>query len=134
MNIGVGKMANNISKDLGRMLKRQRMMVPLTIGELAAKSGVSASHLSRIERGQRYPSASVLQRIAKPLGLDENELFSLAGYLSPRPPGVSERVPAYRGRRLDPHVAAVLAQEPVEVQRVVIGIINILKNIARAVE
>ena len=134
MSIGVSKMANNISKDLGRMLKQQRMMVPLTIGELAAISGVSASHLSRIERGQRYPSASVLQRIAKPLGLEESELFFLAGYLSPRSTGLSEGVSGYVGRRLDPHVAAVLAQEPVEVQRVVIGIINILKSIARAVE
>ena len=127
-------MDNNISKDLGRMLKRQRMMVPLTIGELAAISGVSASHLSRIERGQRFPSASVLQRIARPLGLEENELFLLAGYLSPRPTGVSETVSVYGGGRLDPYVASVLAKEPVEVQRVVLGIINILKGIARVVE
>ena len=127
-------MTNNISKDLGRMLKQQRMMVPLTIGELAAISGVSPSHLSRIERGERFPSASVLQRIAKPLGLEESELFFLAGFLSPRPTGVSEMASVYEGGRLDPYVAEVLAQEPVEVQRVVIGIISILKSIDRAVE
>jgi transcriptional regulator with XRE-family HTH domain len=49
--------------------------------ELAAKSGVSPSHLGRIENAQRYPSINILRKIAKPLELDEEELFNLAGYL-----------------------------------------------------
>ncbi len=39
------------------------------------------SHLSRIEKAQRYPSTRVLCKIAKPLGLEEKELFNLAGYM-----------------------------------------------------
>jgi len=46
-------------------------------------AGVSASHLGRIERGERFPSGSVLRRIAGPLGFEEDELFTLAGYLCP---------------------------------------------------
>lgn len=70
------------NNDLGTMLKRQRLAVPLTLRELAATSGVSSSHLGRIERGERFPSAHILRRIAKPLGLEEDELFTMAGYLS----------------------------------------------------
>ena len=123
-------MLNNYGKNLGRIIKQQRLMVPLTLQELAATSGVSPSHLGRIERGERFPSASILQKIAKPLGFDEDELFTLAGYLSPRPSMVAEEKADYRGKELDPYVARVLSQEPVEVQRTVIGILSILKSIA----
>ena len=118
--------------DLGKILKQQRVALDLTLQELAAMSGVSASHLGRTERGQRFPSAHILQRIAKPLGFSEDELFTLAGYLSSQSPGVSEAQAAYSGNRLDPYVANALSQEPVEVQRAVIGILTMLKNIARS--
>jgi len=117
---------------LGRIIKQQRVTVPLTLQELAAMSGVSSSHLGRIERGERFPSAHILQKIAKPLGFEEDELFTLAGYLSPQTPGIAERNQGYSGGRLDPYMASVLAQEPVDVQRAVIGILTILKSIARS--
>ena len=126
-------MTNN-SENLGRMLKQQRVMIPLTLRGLSAIAGVSSSHLGRIERGERFPSASVLRKIAKPLGFEESELFSLAGYLSSRPAGIEEESIGYSAKQLDPYVAKVLSQEPVEVQRTVIGILSILKNIARAME
>lgn len=119
--------------ELGRILKQQRVAIPLTLQELAASSGVSSSHLGRIERGERFPSAHILRRIAKPLGFDEDELFTLAGFLSPQTPGVSEeRGAGYASRHLDPYVAKILSEEPVEVQRTVIGILNMLKSVARA--
>ena len=104
----------------------------LTLRELTESSGVSASHLGRIERGERFPSASILRRIAKPLGFEEDELFTLAGYLSPPSPGIAEATPGYRGRQLDPYVAKVLGEEPAEVQRAVIGILSMLKSIAKS--
>ncbi len=117
---------------LGKIIKQQRISIPLTLQELAAKAGVSASHLGRIERGERFPSAHILQKIAKPLGFEEDELFTLAGYLSPQSPMIAERAPIYGGERLDPYVARVLAQEPVEIQRAVIGILTMLKSIAKS--
>jgi len=123
-------MINNYGKNLGRIIKQQRLMVPLTLQELAATSGVSPSHLGRVERGERFPSAQILRKIAKPLGFDEDELFTLAGYLSSRPSMIAEREPAYSGKGLDPYVARLLAQESVEVQRAVIGILTVLKSIA----
>ena len=118
--------------DLGKILKQQRISIPLTLQELAAASRVSSSHLGRIERGERFPSAHVLRRIAKPLGFDEDQLFTLAGFLSPHTTGVTEEsLSEYHGRHLDPYVAKLLAEEPVEVQRTVIGILNMLKSIAK---
>lgn len=102
----------------------------MTLQQLAAASGVSASHLGRIERGERFPSARILRKIAKPLGFSEDELFTLAGFLSPRT-AVDEESKGYTGRHLDPYVAKVLGEEPVEVQRAVIGILTILKSVAR---
>ena len=125
-------MVNNYSESLGSALKQQRISLSLTMRELAANSSVSASHLGRIERGERFPSAHILQKIAKPLGFDENELFMLAGFLSHRSPTTSENDPACGGERLDPYVARVLSQEPVDVQRIVIGILSILKSIAKS--
>ncbi len=107
--------------------------MPLTLQVLAAGSGVSSSHLGRIERGERFPSARILRKIAKPLGFDEDELFTLAGYLSPRPPSIAEKNPEYGTGRLDPYVARVLGQEPVDVQRAVIGILTIMKSLARSI-
>jgi transcriptional regulator with XRE-family HTH domain len=120
--------------NLGRILKQQRISVPLTLQELANTSGVSSSHLGRIERGERFPSAHILRKIAKPLGFDEDELFTLAGFLSPQTPSVAEeRNSGYSSRHLDPYVAKMLAEEPVEVQRAVIGILTMLKSIARGI-
>ena len=119
------------SNHLGGILKQQRISLSLTLQELAARSGVSASHLGRIERGERFPSAHILQKIAKPLAFEEDELFTLAGYLSPQSPTIAEKTPPYGSERLDPYVARVLAQEPIEMQRAVIGILTILKSIAK---
>ncbi len=121
------------STDLGEIIRRQRVTIPLTLQELATMSGVSPSHLGRIERGERYPSARVLRRIAKPLGLGEDGLFTLAGYLSPHPSGVAEGEPEYSGNKIDPYVAGVLAREPAEVQRALVAILTILKNMAKGV-
>ena len=120
---------SNNNKNLGKIIKQQRVMISLTMRELAERSGVSASHLGRIERGERFPSARILRKIAKPLGLSESELFTYADYLSPQSSTVIEHETPIG--RLDPYVARVLSQEPVEVQRTVIGILSILKSIAK---
>ena len=118
--------------NLGTILRQQRVTTPLTLQELSAMSGVSPSHLGRIERGERFPSASILRKLAKPLGFEEDELFTLAGYLSPQSSAVAEGQMEYMGGQLDPYVGRMLSQEPIEVQRAVIGILTILKSIARS--
>jgi transcriptional regulator with XRE-family HTH domain len=117
--------------NLGRILKQQRISIPLTLQRLAAVSGVSSSHLGRIERGERFPSAHILRRLARPLGFDEDELFTLAGFLSPTPETADLRGAGYGSKYLDPLVGKTLAEEPIEIQRAVLGILAVLKSIAR---
>jgi transcriptional regulator with XRE-family HTH domain len=124
---------NGSTRNLGLLIKRQRVAIPLTLRELAVTSGVSSSHLGRIERGERFPSAHILRRIAKPLGFEEDELFTLAGYLSPQSSSIAESHPQYVSNGLDPYVARVLAHESPETQRAVIGILSMLKSIARSI-
>jgi transcriptional regulator with XRE-family HTH domain len=123
----------NIKNGLGEALRQQREAIPLTLQELAKMGGVSPSHLGRIERGERYPSARILRKIAKPLGFEEDELFTIAGFLSPQTDSACETRYEY-SKHVDPYVAKILAQEPVEVQRTVIGILSMLKSIAKSVD
>lgn len=75
-----------MAEDLGEIIKQQRVTRGLTLQELSTMSGVSSSHLGRVESDERFASAHILRKIAKPLGFEESELFSLAGFLSPKPP------------------------------------------------
>ncbi len=109
--------------EFGKTLKQRRLLIPLTLRELAAKSGVSSSHLGRVERGDRFPSGHILRKIAKPLGVDESLLMTMAGYL---PPESSEESGLYR--QLDPYVAKVLSEEPVHVQRTMVTLFIMLKQ------
>jgi transcriptional regulator with XRE-family HTH domain len=122
-----GQMTTDSRNELGKLLKQRRVMVPLTLQELARAAGVSSSHLGRVERGERFPSARILRRIAQPLGFEEAELFTLADYL----PQSASRPQRENLGRIDPYVAAVLSQEPVEVQRILIAILTVLKSIGK---
>jgi transcriptional regulator with XRE-family HTH domain len=53
---------NDNGNNLGRLLKQRRVMIPLTLRELATISGTSPSYLGRMERGERFPSASILRK------------------------------------------------------------------------
>ena len=114
--------------NLGEVLKQHRIMMSLTLQELARAASVSASHLGRIERGERFPSARILRRLAKPLGLEEIELHTMAGYLSDQTSAESSQV---NMERLDPYVASVLGKEPVEVQRAVLTVLMVMKSMAK---
>jgi transcriptional regulator with XRE-family HTH domain len=120
------------SQNLGRIIKQQRLISGLTLRELAASSGVSTSHIGRIERGERFPSAHVLRRIARHLGFEESELFALAGYFTPQPTTAAERKAADSFTQLDPIVARAMSQEPIEIQRLALVILTLLKSISKA--
>ena len=121
-------MAGDSRSDLGVILKQRRLTIPLTLQELASAAGVSSSHLGRIERGERFPSARILRKIAEPLRTEEAELMSLAGYLSSKQAATSENIGCMQ---LDPNVSMVLSKEPAEVQRAVVAILTIMKGLAR---
>jgi len=117
--------------EIGKTLKQRRLVIPLTLRGLAAKSGVSQSHLARVERGERFPSGHILRKIAKPLGLDESLLMVTAGYLSPQSSSETGEEPSLY-RRLDPYVAKVLSEEPVTMQWAVVSLLTVVKAIAKS--
>ncbi|MDD4876659.1 MAG: helix-turn-helix transcriptional regulator [Dehalococcoidales bacterium] len=123
-------MRNN-NAELGKMLRQQRLYAELTLCQLGASTGVSSSHLARIEKGERFPSAKILRKIAMPLGFEESELFTLAGYLSNKQFLDIEDPKDLQKKGLDTFVANTLAREPVQVQRAVIGILGILESLAK---
>jgi transcriptional regulator with XRE-family HTH domain len=97
------------------LIKRQRIENGLSMRALANLSGISPSHLGRIERGERYPSANVLRKFAGPLGFDESELFVLAGFLSRDLEKEILNVQEKPTPGLDARIAQALSREPVRV-------------------
>jgi len=121
----------NKSNGLSRIIKQHRVLIPLTLQELAQISGVSPSYLGRIEKNERFPSASVLKKIAQPLGFSENELFILAGYLPPQSEATAGTSTDYGYANLDPHIARELAKESIDMQFAALTILSILKSLAK---
>jgi len=70
-------------KSFGRFLRQLRENKDYSINQLALYSGISAAHISRLERGLRpIPSPDTIRKLAKPLGITYEELMKAAGYLS----------------------------------------------------
>jgi len=66
--------------EIGRRIKAARQQREMTLKAVEAASGVSATHVSEIERGTAAPTVGALMRIAHALGrrpayfLEENEI------------------------------------------------------------
>ncbi|GHO85009.1 helix-turn-helix domain-containing protein [Dictyobacter formicarum] len=67
----------DLQETLGRVVRQERQYRNLTIKELGEKAGLSEIYVGEIERGQKYPSAKVLESLARALGLDIAELLEL---------------------------------------------------------
>jgi len=61
--------------ELGRRLREQRARQSRTLKDVETRSGVSATHISQIERGITWPTVHALERIAR--ALDRNSSFFL---------------------------------------------------------
>lgn len=55
-------------EELGRRLRTARFERNLTLKEVANRCGMSATHISEVERGKTSPTIGALQRIAQALG------------------------------------------------------------------
>jgi transcriptional regulator with XRE-family HTH domain len=67
----------DLQEIIGRVVRRERQERNLTIKELGDKAGLSEIYVGEIERGQKYPSAKVLESIATALDLDIADLLEL---------------------------------------------------------
>lgn len=61
---------------LGQKIKKLRKINEMSLDDLAAKTQLSKSFLSEVERKKKYPRLSTLQNIAEKLGVNIYFLFS----------------------------------------------------------
>lgn len=61
--------------DLGRNLRRARLALKMTQEEVAERSGVHATEVSRIESGKRDPQVSTVKRLAEAVGVSASDLL-----------------------------------------------------------
>jgi transcriptional regulator with XRE-family HTH domain len=69
-----------LQQTMGTVIRRERRERGLTLKELAQRAALSVVYLGEIERGKKYPSALVLERLAEALGLDVFELLELVAW------------------------------------------------------
>jgi transcriptional regulator with XRE-family HTH domain len=67
----------NLQEALAGILRGERRGRGLTLNDLAAAAGLSVAYLGEIERGKKYPSVSVLERLAGALALEVPDLLEL---------------------------------------------------------
>ena len=97
----------NLQEIIGRVIRQERQDRHLTIKELGEMAGISEIYVGEIERGQKYPSANVLESLARALDLDlaemlelmaeeirkerEPQLTTMIGFTTPNRPGQGQR-------------------------------------------
>ena len=67
----------DLQETVGTVIRRERSVRRLTMKELAERSIISVVYLGEIERGKKYPSPVVLERLAEALEMDVSDLLWL---------------------------------------------------------
>jgi transcriptional regulator with XRE-family HTH domain len=75
---------DEISLRVGRAVKQQREAVGFSLRMLAARSDISPSMISDIERGAKSPTVTTVVRLAQALGVSAAALIDGGAGLSPR--------------------------------------------------
>jgi transcriptional regulator with XRE-family HTH domain len=65
----------DLQETIGTVIRHMRQEVGLTLKELADRAILSVVYLGEIERGKKYPSALVLERLASALDLTVPDLL-----------------------------------------------------------
>jgi transcriptional regulator with XRE-family HTH domain len=81
---------------MGARLKTLRMARDMTLDGLAETSGVSRAMISRIERAEASPTASLLARLCSALGVSLSAFFETAEQGSPSPLARRDDQPVWR--------------------------------------
>lgn len=74
----MSQQSNKTDIEIGPTIRALRLERGMTLDQLAAGAGISASHLSRLERGQAEPSFTVAAALAKTIGVSLSELVEAA--------------------------------------------------------
>jgi transcriptional regulator with XRE-family HTH domain len=83
MEDALSTLEDEVNLRTGRAVRRRREAAGLSLRALAARSGVSPSAISDIERGAKSPTVATVARLARALGVDAAAL--VAGDAGPAP-------------------------------------------------
>ena len=67
----------DVQRAVGAVIRRERQLRDWRLLDVAERTGLSVVYLGEIERGKKYPSATVLEKIAVAFALPMPELFAL---------------------------------------------------------
>ena len=67
----------------GAAVRKARMAAGFTQEDLADRSGLDRSYIGGVERGERNPTLTVIDKIANGLGISIAELFSIESAREP---------------------------------------------------
>ena len=67
---GQARPGNDQRQRIGPVIRRLRQEQGLSLSDLAQRTGISVSYLSRLEKGRSVPSFTLLSRLAHELGVD----------------------------------------------------------------
>jgi transcriptional regulator with XRE-family HTH domain len=121
------KVALNDNK-VGEYLKSLRQGMGISQNKLADISGITVSHICRMEKGNRIPSGAMVVKLASALGLVEKELLAMAGHTGEPITAESTKLLL---EAIDPSVVEALEQETPDIQRRIIHILLQMKETAR---
>jgi transcriptional regulator with XRE-family HTH domain len=122
---GSGTVAD-LQETMGVVIRRERRQRGLTLKQLAEHAMLSVVYIGELERGKKYPSAVVLERLAEALDLGVPDLLELVadelrgerepqmtnaiGFLMPTRAGMAPRVTVKRiVNYLEPDEVATMA-------------------------
>jgi transcriptional regulator with XRE-family HTH domain len=96
---GGGNRLDIMAKYVGRRIRRIRQDRGLTLKQIESVVGISAAHLSMIERGMASPTIKSLERIALALGVRASNLIDIPPARAPEPvrPGSRSSVVVHDG-------------------------------------
>lgn len=103
---------------LGRRIRALRKSKGFTQEELGAECEINYKYLGAIERGEENPSLSILQKIAKGLGVEILELFRFHH---------EERDPAKLKKEVLDAINRIAKEEGEEKLRVILKVVNALR-------
>ena len=67
----------DLQQTMGAVIRRARQERSQTLKALAEQAGLSGVYLGEIERGKKYPSAPMLERLVAALGLELSDVLEL---------------------------------------------------------
>lgn len=102
----------DLQHTMGVVIRQERRERRMTLKELARRSCLSVVYVGELERGKKYPSAVVLERLAEALDLTVPDLLEIVagalrqelqpvatsaiGFIMPNRPGAAPRVTVKR--------------------------------------